>query len=84
MKPISTSASDFATLIKKGGIYVDKIAYFRRLVSNEMNNLLILARPHRFGKSLIITALKEIFTGRRESFDIHPCLLADVVAERLK
>ena len=69
MKPIATSTSDFATLIKKGGIYVDKTAYFHRLVSNEMNNLLFLARPRRFGKSLMITALKEIFSGRRELFE---------------
>ncbi|MBE6397695.1 MAG: AAA family ATPase, partial [Lentisphaerae bacterium] len=69
MKPIATSTSDFATLIRKGGIYVDKTAYFHRLVSNEMNNLLFLARPRRFGKSLMITALKEIFTGRRELFE---------------
>ena len=69
MKPIATSTSDFATLIRKGGIYVDKTAYFHRLVSNEMNNLLFLARPRRFGKSLMITALKEIFSGRRELFD---------------
>ncbi len=69
MKPIATSTSDFATLIKKGGIYVDKTAYFYRLVSNEMNNLLFLTRPRRFGKSLMITALKEIFMGRRELFD---------------
>ncbi|MBR3821060.1 MAG: AAA family ATPase, partial [Kiritimatiellae bacterium] len=69
MKPIATSTSDFATLIRKGGIYVDKTAYFYRLVSNEMNNLLFLARPRWFGKSLMITALKEIFMGRRELFD---------------
>ncbi|MBO7177171.1 MAG: AAA family ATPase, partial [Clostridia bacterium] len=69
MKPIATSTSDFADLIKHGGIYVDKTAYFHRLVSNEMNRLLFLARPRRFGKSLMITALKEIFMGRRELFD---------------
>ena len=69
MKPIATSTSDFADLITHGGIYVDKTAYFYRLVSNEMNNLLFLARPRRFGKSLMITALKEIFSGRRELFD---------------
>ena len=69
MKPIATSTSDFATFNRKGGIYVDKTAYFHRLVSNEMNNLLFLARPRRFGKSLMITALKEIFMGQRELFE---------------
>ena len=69
MKPIATSTSDFATLIRKGGIYVDKTGCFHRLISNEMNNLVFLARPRRFGKSLMITALKEIFSGRRELFE---------------
>ena len=57
MKPIATSTSDFADLIRKGGIYVDKTAYFHRLVSNEMNRLLFLARPRRFGKSLMLPSL---------------------------
>ena len=69
MKPIATSTSDFADLIKNGGIYVDKTGYFHRLVSNRLNNFLFLARPRRFGKSLMITALKEIFMGRRELFE---------------
>ena len=69
MKPIATSTSDFADLIKKGGIYVDKTGYFHRLISNEVNNFLFFARPRRFGKSLMITALKEIFEGRRELFE---------------
>ena len=69
MKPIATSTSDFADLIKNGGIYVDKTAYFHRLVSNRTNNLLFLSRPRRFGKSLTITALKEIFSGNRELFE---------------
>ncbi|MBO7166051.1 MAG: AAA family ATPase, partial [Kiritimatiellae bacterium] len=69
MKPIATSTSDFADLIKSGAIYVDKTAYFHRLVSNRTNNLLFLSRPRRFGKSLTITALKEIFSGNRELFE---------------
>ena len=69
MKPIATSTSDFADLITSGGIYVDKTGYFHRLVSNRLNKLLFLARPRRFGKSLMITALKEIFMGRRELFE---------------
>lgn len=69
MKPIETSTGDFADFRIHGGIYVDKTAYFHRLVENRNSRFLFLARPRRFGKSLMITALKAIFQGRRELFD---------------
>ena len=69
MRPIETSTGDFADFRIHGGIYVDKTAYFHRLVKNRNSRFLFLARPRRFGKSLMITALKAIFQGRRELFD---------------
>ena len=69
MRPIATTTSDFADLRKSGGIYVDKTMYFHRLIDNLTTKLYFLARPRRFGKSLMITALKAIFQGRRELFD---------------
>ena len=69
MRPIETSTSDFAALRKKGTIYVDKTAWFYRLVSDVGRSLCFLSRPRRFGKSLMITALKEVFSGNRELFD---------------
>ena len=69
MRPIATTTSDFADLRRKGCIYVDKTAYFHRLVTDVGTSMFFLARPRRFGKSLMITALKAIFQGRRELFD---------------
>ena len=69
MRPIATTTGDFADLRKRGCIYVDKTAYFHRLISDVGTNMLFLARPRRFGKSLMITALKAIFQGRRELFN---------------
>ena len=69
MRPIETSTSDFADLRKKGTIYVDKTAWFYRLASDVGRSMCFLSRPRRFGKSLMITALKEIFSGNRELFD---------------
>ena len=69
MRPIETSTSDFAALRKKGTIYVDKTAWLYRLVSDVGRSLCFLSRPRRFGKSLMITALKEVFSGNRELFD---------------
>jgi len=69
MRPIATTTSDFARLRSDGCIYVDKTAYLHRLVSDVGTNFCFLARPRRFGKSLMITALKELFRGRRELFN---------------
>ena len=69
MRPIATTTSDFPDLRRKGCIYVDKTAYFHRLVTDVGTSMFFLARPRRFGKSLMITALKAIFQGRRELFD---------------
>ena len=60
---------DFADLRKSGGIYVGKTMYFHRLASDLATRMFFLARPRRFGKSLMITALKAIFQGRRGLFD---------------
>ncbi len=69
MRPIATTTSDFPDLRRSGCIYVDKTAYFHRLVTDVGTRMFFLARPRRFGKSLMITALKAIFQGRRELFD---------------
>ena len=69
MRLIETSTSDFAALRRKGTIYVDKTAWFHRLACDVGRSICFLSRPRRFGKSLMITALKEIFSGNRELFD---------------
>ncbi len=68
LKPISIDSSDFPKMRKKGCIYVDKTAYFHKLLTGE-NACYFLSRPRRFGKSLMITTLKAIFEGRRNLFD---------------
>ena len=44
-----------------GEIYVNGAICFHRLIDNLTTKLYFLARPRRFGKSLMITALKAIF-----------------------
>ena len=71
MKTIAENANDFAsirTMDKGNCIYVDKTDYFHRLVTSQGKNLFFIARPRRFGKSLMITTFKYIFEGRRELF----------------
>ncbi len=59
--------------IRDGGhYYVDKTAYVRRLLDEGKHYS--LSRPRRFGKSLFLDTLGELFQGSRELFrglDIH-------------
>ena len=68
LQPIAQDTSDFPKLRNKGCVYVDKTTYFHRLITGA-NDCFFIARPRRFGKSLMISTLKAIFDGRRELFD---------------
>ena len=68
MKPIATDTHDFPKLREKGCIYVDKTRFIHCLVTDIGTNLFFISRPRRFGKSLTISALKALFSGRRELF----------------
>ena len=69
LQPIAIDTSDFPELRKKGCVYVDKTAYFHRLATNLDASRYFIARPRRFGKSLMIKTFKALFEGRREFFD---------------
>ncbi len=69
LQPIARDTSDFPELREKRCVYVDKTAYFHRLITSVEASRYFIARPRRFGKSLMISTLKAIFEGRRELFD---------------
>ena len=69
LQPIAKDTSDFPELRGNGCVYVDKTAYFHRLVNSVETRRYFIVRPRRFGKSLMISTLKAIFEGRREVFD---------------
>ena len=69
MGPIATDTHDFPRIRNEGCIYVDKTMYMHRLISTVGTKLYFVARPRRFGKSLTISALKALFSGRRELFE---------------
>ena len=66
-KPISTDNASFQKLREKGCLYVDKTAYFHQLLAGA-DARFFLARPRRFGKSLMISTFKAIFEARKELF----------------
>ena len=69
LQPIAIDSGDFRELRENGCVYVDKTAYCHRLVTNPGARRFFLARPRRFGKSLMIKTFKALFEGRRELFE---------------
>lgn len=69
MRPIATDTHDFPKIRNEGCIYVDKTMFMHRMISTVGTNLYFISRPRRFGKSLTISALKALFSGRRELFE---------------
>ena len=57
----------FAKLREDDHYYVDKTPYALRLVNE--GSCYFLSRPRRFGKSLFLDTLKELFEGNRALFD---------------
>ncbi|MGN0885367.1 MAG: AAA family ATPase [Candidatus Spyradenecus sp.] len=68
---INVQSSEFPMIREKRVIYVDKTDYFYRIIraGDAASNIFFLARPRRFGKSLMISTLKAIFQGKRELFE---------------
>ena len=69
MRPIATDTHDFPLLRKQNCIYVDKTMYIHRLATSVGTRLFFASRPRRFGKSLTVSALKALFSARRELFE---------------
>ena len=69
LQPIAQDTGDFPELRQKKCVYVDKTAFFHNLITRLDASRFFIARPRRFGKSLMISTLKAIFEGRRELFD---------------
>lgn len=69
LKPIATEISDFEDLRKQDFLYVDKTEiFYNLLVKHREIKYCFFARPRRFGKSLTVSTLEYIFSGRKELF----------------
>ena len=62
--PIGTY--DFEKLRRRGHLYVDKTQRFQELIT--AGDWYFLSRPRRFGKSLTISTLDALFSGKAELF----------------
>jgi hypothetical protein len=64
---ITTSNYTFEDTIRGNYLYVDKTDFFHQLIE-EGKGFFFLSRPRRFGKSLSVSILKNIFKGNIELF----------------
>ncbi len=56
---------DFTKIRESDYVYVDKTMYFQEFMQG---GVFFLARPRRFGKSLLLSTLKAAFMGRKDLF----------------
>ena len=59
--------SDFREIIERGFRYIDKTRYVHTLCM--MGKYYFLSRPRRFGKSLHISLIKELYSGSKSLFE---------------
>ena len=68
MKNISLWTQSFSELILWNNIYIDKTKYIFNLIKNIANKGYYISRPSRWGKTLTINILKEVFLWNKELF----------------
>lgn len=66
MKKLPVGIQSFSKIIKEDCVYVDKTALIYQLITQ--GSYYFLSRPRRFGKSLLVSTLFEIFSGNKELF----------------
>lgn len=65
-RPLPIGLQSFSTMIEDDFIYIDKTRYIYDLIA--VKRYYFLSRPRRFGKTLLISTLQEIFLGNRHLF----------------
>ena len=67
MKMLPIGIQSFEKLRNSNAIYVDKTQHIWNLINS--GSVYFLSRPRRFGKSLLVSALSELFAGNKQLFD---------------
>jgi len=68
MEKPATDIYTFEVLRTGAYTYVDKTAQILRLANDSIGRQFFLARPRRFGKSLLVSTLHALFDGRKDLF----------------
>ncbi|PCJ16975.1 MAG: hypothetical protein COB02_15015 [Candidatus Cloacimonadota bacterium] len=84
---------DFQTLREDNKLYIDKTSYIYKLL--QTSKACFISRPRRFGKSLVISTLENLFNGKKElfknldiektdySFEEYPVIRLDLSSHRI-
>jgi hypothetical protein len=67
MEKYPIGLQDFEKIRKGGFLYIDKTQLIYNLI--ESGDYYFLSRPRRFGKSLLLSTIKEIFNGNKQLFE---------------
>jgi hypothetical protein len=67
MKKLPIGIQTFSEIIEENYIYIDKTKFAVDLVNN--HKYVFLSRPRRFGKSLFVDTLQELFEGNKPLFE---------------
>ena len=66
MKKLPLGIQNFREIIEEGHVYVDKTRFVYDLINS--GKFYFLSRPRRFGKSLLLDTIAEVFLGSKELF----------------
>jgi len=66
MQRLPIGRQNFKQIIENNYLYVDKTKYIYDMINS--GDINFLSRPRRFGKSLLVSTLKELFEGRKKLF----------------
>jgi len=67
MKKLGLGIQELSVFKEKNLIYVDKTALIHKLI--EDGKYYFLSRPRRFGKSLLVNTIQELFSGNKAIFE---------------
>ncbi|MDR2624336.1 MAG: AAA family ATPase, partial [Methanobrevibacter sp.] len=67
MKKLPIGIQTFSEIREEGYLYVDKTKYIHELIKE--GKIYFLSRPRRFGKSLLLSTIEELFKGNKELFN---------------
>jgi hypothetical protein len=66
MKKLPLGTQNFKILIENNYLYIDKTQYIHQMI--ETGRIYFLSRPRRFGKSLLLSTIEEIYKGNKKLF----------------
>jgi len=66
IKNLPVTVSSFPIMVDENYIYVDKTEFVYKLLTK--GRIYFLSRPRRFGKTLLVSILEEIFNGNKHLF----------------